>query len=133
MHVHEFQAIVSLSTLLANHIKENVTWFYNSNNNADGYYSEEDYQEALAKCTMERTIKKFVIYNVLTFGLDAPLSLTLLSAANGHRSRWWKVILRTWLHSFRDGNFTRKDYRIAVVVCSWRLTRFCWMGEFQHA
>lgn len=72
MHVHEFQAIVSLSTLLANHIKENVTWFYNSNNNADGYYSEEDYQEALAKCTMERTIKKFVIYNVLTFGLDTP-------------------------------------------------------------
>ena len=61
---------------LANDIKENVTWFYNSDNNADGYYSEEDYQEALAKCTLERTMKMFVeefaVYNFLAFGLDAP-------------------------------------------------------------
>lgn len=36
---------------LADNIKETVTWFFHSSNNANGLlYSEQDYQEALAKC-----------------------------------------------------------------------------------
>jgi hypothetical protein len=36
---------------LADNIKETVTWFFHSSNNANELlYSEQDYQEALAKC-----------------------------------------------------------------------------------